>query len=144
MAGAGKEIQLLIMSHPTYSVEVSGNRKPVVWLHGEIKTPPFSREGRIEANTLLRRPQEGEALAMPLSRPMPSVGPRCHEVRIRAATKNWRIVYRVDADAVVIADVFPKKTARAPNQVIETCRRRLAIYDEAVKAARQQARKKGK
>jgi hypothetical protein len=51
---------------------------------------------------------------------------------------------RVDGDAVVIADVFPKKTARTPDQVIETCRRRLAMYDEAVKAARKKAKKKGK
>jgi phage-related protein len=123
---------------------MSAVRKPVVWLHGEIRTPPFSREGRIEAGTLLRLVQEGESPSMPLSRPTPSVGPRCHELRVRDATQNWRIVYRVDGDAVVIADVFPKKTARTPDQVIETCRRRLAVYDEAVKAARKKAKKKGK
>lgn len=27
---------------------------PVVWLHGEIKTPPFSSAARIEAGMLLR------------------------------------------------------------------------------------------
>jgi phage-related protein len=132
------------MSYPTYTVEMNGNRKPVVWLHGEIKTPPFSREGRIEAGTLLRRVQEGESLSLPLSRPMPSVGPRCHELRVRDATKSWRIVYRVDTDAVVIVDVFPKKAARTPKQVIETSRRRLAVYDAAVMTARQNAKKKGK
>ncbi len=31
------------------------NDKPLIWLHGEIKTPPFSQEGRIEAGVLLRR-----------------------------------------------------------------------------------------
>src|SRR5437763_3366926 len=122
---------------------MSAGRKPLVWLHGEIKTPPFSRKGRIEAGTLLRLVQEGQMLSMPLSRPMPSVGPRCHELRVRDATKNWRIVYRVDADAVVIADVFPKKAARTPKQVIDTCRRRPAVYDGAVRAARRRAKKKG-
>jgi hypothetical protein len=34
-------------------------RKPLVRLHGEIKTPPFSREARIEAGELLRSVQEG-------------------------------------------------------------------------------------
>jgi hypothetical protein len=29
--------------------------KPLVWLHGEIKTPPFSPGARIETGILLRR-----------------------------------------------------------------------------------------
>ena len=33
-------------------------RKPLVWLEGEVKTPPFTAEGRIEAGTLLRLLQE--------------------------------------------------------------------------------------
>jgi len=33
---------------------VSPSDKPLVWLHGEIKTPPFSRAARIEAGYLLR------------------------------------------------------------------------------------------
>ena len=56
--------------------------KPLVWLSGEIKTPPFSAAARLEAGLLLRRLQRGDLLAMPLSRPMPSIGPRCHELRI--------------------------------------------------------------
>lgn len=110
---------------------MSNGRKPLVWLHGEIKTPPLSTEGRVEAGTLLRRLQEGEALGMPLSRPMPSIGPRCHELRIRDVAHNWRIVYRLDADAIVIADVFPKTTRQTPKGVIDNCRRRLALYDKA-------------
>jgi hypothetical protein len=50
-----------------------------VWLHGEIETPPFSQEARVEAGTLLRRLQEGEMLELPHSRPMPSIGKQCHE-----------------------------------------------------------------
>jgi hypothetical protein len=45
--------------------------KPLVWLHGEIKTPPFSRAARIEAGFLLRRLQRGEQITMPASRAMP-------------------------------------------------------------------------
>jgi hypothetical protein len=41
----------------------------------------------------------------------------------------WRIVYRLDADAVVIVAVFSKKTATTPSQVLENCRRRLRAYD---------------
>lgn len=104
--------------------------RPLVWLHGEIKTPPFSPEARIEAGVLLRRLQGGEKLALPQSRPMPTIGARCHELRIPDAQATWRIVYRLDPDGVVIAEVFSKKTAATPQHVIEVCRRRLCVYDE--------------
>jgi phage-related protein len=107
------------------------DHKPLVWLHGEIKTPPFSREGRVEAGTLLRRLQEDESLGMPHSRPMPGIGRRCHELRVRDGSHNWRIVYRLDDDAIVIAEVFAKTTRQTPRTVIANCRRRLALYDEA-------------
>lgn len=56
--------------------------KPLVWFHGEVKTPPFSQAARIEAGFLLRQLQAGKNLELPRSRPMPSIGPRCHELRI--------------------------------------------------------------
>jgi phage-related protein len=105
--------------------------KPLVWLHGEIKTPPFSAEGRIEAGVLLRRLQRGETLGLPHSRPMPMIAPRCHELRVTEASGQWRIIYRADADAIVIADVFSKKTRATPQQVMEACKRRLRAYDAA-------------
>ncbi|MDE2089230.1 MAG: type II toxin-antitoxin system RelE/ParE family toxin, partial [Gammaproteobacteria bacterium] len=77
--------------------------KPLVWPHGEVKTPPFSQTARIEAGLLLRRLQAGENLGLPHSRPMPSIGPGCHELRINDRGVTWRIVYRVDSDAIVIA-----------------------------------------
>jgi phage-related protein len=100
-------------------------------LHGEIKTPPLSTEARIEAGFLLRRLQQGAPLEMPHSRSMPSIGPRCHELRINDAAATWRIVYRADADAVVVAEVFSKKTQQTPQSVIDNCRRRLKEYDDA-------------
>ena len=105
--------------------------KELGWLYGEIKTPPFSSEARVEAGVLLRRLQEGETLGMPYSRPMPSIGPGCHELRIRDADHNWRIIYRIDHDAILIVDVFRKTTRQTPKSVIATCRRRLSRYDEA-------------
>lgn len=107
--------------------------KPLVWLHGEVKTPPFSAEARIEAGTLLRRLQRGERLGMPASRPMPVIGRRCHELRIVDAEQTWRIIYRVDADAVIIADVFSKKTTTTPTTVIDVSKARLRHYDGAVR-----------
>ena len=110
---------------------MSSNDKPLVWLRGEVKTPPFSTEARVETGLLLRRLQRGDRLGMPHSRPMPTIGRRCHELRIVDAGKTWRIVYRLDDDAVVIADVFPKGTQQTPTRVIQDCRRRLALYDAA-------------
>ena len=109
--------------------------KPLVWLHGEVKTPPWSLEARREAGYLLRRLQLGDLLSLPASRPMPSIGPSVHELRIKDAGAEWRIVYRIEADAVVIAEVFHKKTQATPRTVIATCQRRLRQYDTAAQAA---------
>jgi phage-related protein len=105
----------------------------LAWLHGEVKSPPFSAAARLEAGFLPRRLQRGDLLSMPQSRPMPSVGVRCHELRIVDAAATWRIVYRIDSDAIVIAEVFSKKTQQTPKQVLEVSRRRLKEYDHAGK-----------
>jgi len=105
--------------------------KPLVWLRGEIKTPPFSSPARLEAGYLLRRLQNGESLGMPHSRPMQVMGARCHELRIRDAETDWRIIYRSDADAIVILEIFSKKTRATPKTVIDACRQRLEEYDRA-------------
>ena len=110
---------------------MNGTDRPLVWLYGEVKTPPFSGGARLEAGLLLRRLQRGERLAMPHSRPMPSIGPNCHELRVNDGDVTWRIIYRIDRDAIVIAEVFRKKTASTPERIVETCRRRLREYDHA-------------
>jgi phage-related protein len=106
--------------------------KPLAWIHGEIKTPPLSAEARVQTGLLLRRLQCGERIGMPHSRPMPTVGPRCHELRIPDGDLAWRVIYRVDTDAVIICDVFAKKTQATPRSVVESCRRRLTAYDAIV------------
>ena len=122
------------MSTVTYiSKDMATTDKPLVWLRGEVKTPPFSAAARLEAGMLLRRLQGGERLSMPHSRPMPSVGSRCHELRVVDAGKTWRIVYRLDADAVVIADVFQKSTQQTPARVVADCERRLKHYDRLIR-----------
>lgn len=119
------------MSDVTYTRPMGRGDKPLVWLKGEVKTPPFSASARIEAGVLLRRIQRGESISLPHSRPMPSIGKACHELRIQDAGKTWRIVYHVDTEAIVILDVFPKTTAKTPKSVIETCAARLHRYRSA-------------
>lgn len=106
--------------------------KPLVWLKGEVKTPPFSNQARLEAGLLLRRLQQGQGLSLPHSRPMPAIGRQCHELRISDRDQTWRIVYLVAPDAIVILDVFSKKTQATPVQIIEVCQKRLAAYLRAI------------
>jgi phage-related protein len=102
--------------------------KPLAWIYGEVTTPPFSKEARIEAGGLLRRLQRGETLSMPHSRPMPTIGKRCHELRIVDGVATWRIVYYIGTEAVVILAVFAKKTQATPPQVITAAKTRLKHY----------------
>jgi phage-related protein len=60
---------------------------------------------------------------------MPPIGARCHELRINDRGATWRIIYRVDPDAVVLASVYNKKTRATPQRIIETCQARLRAYD---------------
>jgi phage-related protein len=62
---------------------------------------------------------------------MPSIGARCHELRINDASGNWRLVYRIDSDAIVIVEVFSKKTQATPKTVVDVFRKRLKEYDHA-------------
>lgn len=89
----------------------------------------MSREARLEAGYLLRQLQEGVQLSLPHSRPMPGIGPRCHELRIPDKRATWRIIYRIDPDALVILEVFAKKTNKTPQKVIAVCQKRLRAYD---------------
>jgi phage-related protein len=100
-----------------------------VWLHGEVKTPPFGLAARIEVGFLLRQLQQGENLGLPHSRPMPSIGSHCHELRVRDRDKIWRIIYRIDDDAIVVVEVFSKTTRTTPKSVIDICQKRLVRYD---------------
>ncbi len=103
--------------------------KELVWLENEVKSPPFSVAARREAGLWLRQLQRGEKLSLPHSRPMPTIGRRCHELRIPDEGKTWRIVYRIDDDAIVIWEVFAKKDRTTPQRVIDTCKKRIRAYD---------------
>jgi len=117
------------MSYMTYILCMNPTDKPLVWFHGEVKSPPFSRSARLEAGFLLRALQKSEKLSMPHSRPMPSISPRCHELRIRDENKVWRIIYRIDDDAIIILEVFQKTSPKTPKKIIEICKQRIKDYD---------------
>lgn len=90
---------------------------------------------------LLRLLQQGEKLTMPQAEPLPDVGKGCGALRVRDAEHNWRIMYRIDSDAILILEVYAKKTPKIPDEVIERCQGRLKRYDDAVKLAKKQSGK---
>ena len=107
-------------------------RKPLIIISGEIKTPPFSQEARIEVGVLLGILQCGGSLKFPSARPMPEIGSRCLELRVKDKMAEWRVFCRVDADAVLMVHVMAKKTRTTPRNVLELCKKRLAEYDRNV------------
>ena len=129
------------MAEPEQGKEESERpSRPLRWLHGEIKTPPFSKEARREAGFLLRELQDGRPVKFPQAEPLTTVGPHCGALRVRDDRHSWRIMYRLDDGAVLIIDVYAKKTRKIPDEVIARCRKRLK-NDDAAKAAQA---KKGK
>jgi phage-related protein len=116
------------------SADASPPRKKLVWMDDKerMQTPPLSPEARLEAGTLLRLVQEGVSLSPPQGRPMPSVGKRCHEIRVTDQNRIWRLIYRIDSNAIVIAAVFFKTTRATSQQDINTSKSRLVAYDQAV------------
>ena len=51
-----------------------------------------------------------------------------HELRINDETKTFRIVYHVADDAIVILEVFEKKTRQTSRADIANCKQRLRRY----------------
>ncbi len=106
------------------------DEKPVVWLHGEVKTPPFTAAGRQAVGRLLGRLQQGESLGMPTSRPMPDIAPGCHELRVNDGGHTWRVIYFLDAAEVVVLGVFAKTTRKTPKRLTDGCGRRLRLHQQ--------------
>lgn len=42
------------------------------------------------------------------------IGVRCHELRIQDENRTWRIMYRVDANGIVLTEVFAKTSQATP------------------------------
>ncbi|MDB5351859.1 MAG: transposase [Planctomycetota bacterium] len=43
---------------------------------------------------------------------------------------NWRIFYRIDHNAILVAGVFARTTQKTPRSEIDTCMARLKRYDD--------------
>jgi len=68
-------------------------------------------------------------IGMPRSRPMPSIGPGVHELRVRDAAASWRIFYRTDETLILVIQIVAKTIPKTPKEVIRLCQKRLKEYD---------------
>ena len=110
----------------------------------ELKTPPVPEQVRIDSGTLLSLVQDGVMLGMPISRPMPSIGAHVHELRLSDPSGEWRIIYRIEDDVILLVDRF-KKTSRKTEQAdIRRSQQRLADHDARVAAAMKASQAKTK
>lgn len=107
-------------------------RKPIRWLtETTIKSPPFGKVAREAIGTFLRIVQEGGRVTGPASKMMPVVGARVHELRVtdREENAHWRVIYRTDADAILVVSWYDKNTQTMPLSEIKLAQRRLREYD---------------
>ncbi len=103
------------------------------WQVDRPSTPPLGKVARRRAGFLLRLLQLGE---LPLKEPhvkrMRDLGRGVYELRIPDAGDRWRLIFRIDDDAIVVVEVFKKKTGKTPNRYKNAARQRLRLYDNAI------------
>ncbi len=94
----------------------------------------FPEEIRRELGKAIFDLQNGAVLAMPLSRPMPSVDAGVSELRIRDRSGIYRVFYyRQSSRGILVFHAFVKKTRTAPTRELELARARLKeLLDEKI------------
>lgn len=94
----------------------------------------FPEEVRRELGKAIFDLQKGEELAMPVSRPMPSVYTGVSELRIRDRSGIYRVFYyRQSSRGILVFHGFVKKTQRTPKRELEVARTRLKeLLDEKI------------
>lgn len=74
----------------------------------------------------IARLEEGLLLSMPLSRPMPSIGVRVHELRLRDRTGIYRVIYYLSNDSIIhILCGFKKTTQSTERRYLKLAKKRL-------------------
>lgn len=93
----------------------------------------FPVEVRKELGKAIYDLQRGEALPMPLSRPMGSIAPGAAELKIRDRAGIYRVFYYVrSARGILVFHAFQKKNRTTPLQEMERGKKRLKelLYEE--------------
>lgn len=75
---------------------------------------------------LLLKLQLGITLGMPNSKPMPSVHPGAHELRLKDTAGIYRVFYYLKSEqGILVFHAFTKKTQKTPQGEIELGKKRL-------------------
>ena len=86
----------------------------------------FPEDVRRELGKAIFDLQRGEALGMPLSRPMPSIAPGVVELRIRDRGGIYRaFCYMNSPRGILVFHAFVKKTRATPKQEVDLGKKRL-------------------
>jgi phage-related protein len=86
----------------------------------------FPDDVRGEIADAAARLEAGHILSMPLSRPMPSIGKGCHELRFRDRAGVYRVIYAfVRQREIWFLHAFRKKTEKTSDQNLQTAKLRL-------------------
>jgi phage-related protein len=74
----------------------------------------------------LAKLEVGLSLSMPLSRPMPSIGSRVHELRLRDRSGIYRVIYFLALNRNIhLLCAFKKTTKKTEQRFIELAKKRL-------------------
>ena len=94
----------------------------------------FPEEVRRELGKAIFDLQRGEALGMPVSRPMPSVYAGASELRIRDRSGIYRVLYyRQSSRGILVFHAFVKKTQATLRRDLELGKARLKeLLDEEI------------
>lgn len=86
----------------------------------------FSKPIRKEIGELLLKLQFGVTLGMPVSKPMPSVFPGAHELRLKDGAGVYRVFYYLKSEqGILVFHAFTKKTQKTPRSEVELAMTRL-------------------
>jgi len=86
----------------------------------------FPEDVRGDLADLLVRLENGENLAMPICRPMSTIGRRVYELRLRDRNSIYRIFFVIlGAEAIWLIHAFVKTSNKTPIQNLKTAADRL-------------------
>ena len=86
----------------------------------------WPEEVRGDLADAVARLERGQMLSLPLSRPMPSIGPGVHELRFRDRSGIYRAIYFLQGGGRIwLLHAFQKKTPKTPPQSIDVAKDRL-------------------
>ena len=92
----------------------------------EKELDEFPQQIMEEMLDLLALLKQGLKLAMPTSRPMPTIYSGCHELRIKDKTGAYRVIYFIKVeDAIYLIHAFKKKTEKTPQREIDLAKKRI-------------------